>query len=253
MRVFALSDVHIDYAVNRQWVADLSSADYRDDVLILAGDVSDSIQLLKWCLQTLAARFSQVLYVPGNHEFWVFRDENPGTSLEKFQQILQVIENCGASMRPFRRNGLSIVPLLGWYDYSFGEPTKKLLDAWVDYKACRWPEHFSVSDIARYFLLLNDSVLDVTNSTIISFSHFLPRIDVMPDYIPGGKRMLYPVLGSSSLEAQIRRLRPAIHVYGHSHVNRDLVLDGVRYVNNAYGYPYETEITAKRLSCIFES
>lgn len=42
MRVFTLSDIHIEYMVNKQWVADLSAIDYRDDVLILAGDISDS-------------------------------------------------------------------------------------------------------------------------------------------------------------------------------------------------------------------
>lgn len=253
MRVFALSDVHVDYEENKQWIANLSSVDFRDDLLILAGDVCDSIRLLEWCLSALADRFAKVLYVPGNHELWVYRDERPGTSLDKFQQVLEVIENCGASMRVFHRNRLSIVPLLGWYDYSFGEPTEELLAAWMDYRACRWPDHFSVRDIAQHFFLLNDSVLSVTNDTVISFSHFLPRLDLMPSYIPGHKRMLYPVLGSTTLEAQIRRLKPTIHVYGHSHVNRNLALDGVLYVNNAFGYPQEVSIAAKRLRCIYQN
>lgn len=253
MRIFAVSDVHIDFAVNKQWVAGLSAVDYRDDVLILAGDVSDSIRLLDWCLGTLATRFAKVLYVPGNHEMWVHRHQYPGTSLDKFQQIVHIIENCGASMQAFHRNHLSIVPLLGWYDYSFGEPTLELLAAWMDYRACRWPDHFSVREVAEYFLEFNNAVLGVANETIISFSHFLPRIDLMPKYIPGEKRVIYPVLGSTALEAQIRRLRPAIHVYGHSHVNRNLTLDDVLYVNNAFGYPQETAITAKQLRCIYET
>jgi len=32
-------------------------------------------------------------------------------------------------MRRFSYNGLSIVPLLGWYDYSFGQPSQELLDS----------------------------------------------------------------------------------------------------------------------------
>jgi Icc-related predicted phosphoesterase len=77
-------------------------------------------------------------------------------------------------------------------------------------------------------------------------------VDLMPHFIPPQRRMLYPVLGSTGLEVQIRRLRPAIHVYGHTHVNRNLALDGVLYVNNAFGYPHETAITAKELKCIYE-
>ncbi len=253
MRIFAVSDVHIDFEVNRQWIQNLSATDYRNDVLILAGDISDSIRLLDWCLTTLAGRFAKVLFVPGNHDLWVFNDQTYGTSLDKFQRVCQVIDNCGASMRPFHSDRLSIVPLLGWYDYSFGEPTSELLEAWVDYRACRWPDHFSEREITQYFLQFNHDVLKVTNETVISFSHFLPRLDVMPNYIPGNKRTLYPVLGSTSLEAQIRQLKPAIHVYGHSHVNRKLALDDVLYINNAFGYPTETAITAKRLICIYEN
>jgi len=252
MRVFAISDLHVDYEVNQQWVAQLSATDYRRDLLILAGDVCDSIPLLESSLGTLARRFAKVLYIPGNHEMWVHRDQYPGTSLDKFQRIRRIVEGCGVSMQPFHCNDLSVVPLLGWYDYSFGEPTPELLESWMDYRACRWPDHFSHREITEYFLRCNDAVLEVKNETIISFSHFLPRIDLMPNYVPGNQRMLYPVLGSTGLEAQIRRLRPAIHVYGHSHINRNLKLDDVLYVNNAFGYPHETSITAKHLICIHE-
>ena len=33
----------------------------------------------------------------------------------------------------------------------------------------------------------------------------------------------------------------------------DQVIDGVRYVNNAFGYPGETRIAAKRLLCLHET
>lgn len=36
MRVFALSDIHIDDDVNAKCIANLSIAEYQDDVLILA-------------------------------------------------------------------------------------------------------------------------------------------------------------------------------------------------------------------------
>jgi predicted phosphodiesterase len=252
MRVFALSDIHVDYVANKEWIVNISASDYRDDILILAGDVCHSISLLSWSLNTLAARFARVLYVPGNHDLWVFQDNSSATSLDKFHKIRHVVEDCGVSMQAFHCNRLSIVPLLGWYDYSFGEPTQELLEGWMDYRACRWPADLSPGDITEYFLLLNDGLLNITNETVISFSHFLPRIDLMPSYIPENRRMIYPVLGSSSLEAQIRRLKPEMHIYGHSHFNRNVTFDHVRYVNNAFGYPQEVSIAAKRLMCVYE-
>ena len=74
MRIFALSDIHVDYEMNARWLADLSIGEYRQDVLILAGDISDSLERIDWALSTLTARFRRVMYVPGNHELWVIRD-----------------------------------------------------------------------------------------------------------------------------------------------------------------------------------
>ncbi|CAN5207825.1 metallophosphoesterase [soil metagenome] len=252
MRVFALSDIHVDYDVNKRWIADLSAQDYRDDVLILAGDVSDSTTLLEWCLNTLANRFKQVLFVPGNHDLWVMRDDPSVNSLDKFMTVCNVAENCRVSMQTFHHGTLSIVPLHGWYDYSFGLPGRELPAGWMDFRACRWPDAFSADDITAHFLAMNQTRLNLQNETVISFSHFLPRIDVMPAFIPAEKKFIYPVLGTDKLDAQIRKIESHIHVYGHSHVNRRVTIDGVSYINNAFGYPQETRIAGKQLVCIFE-
>jgi 3',5'-cyclic AMP phosphodiesterase CpdA len=94
VRVFALSDIHVGYDVNAEWVANLPIAEYRDDVLILAGDVTDSWRLLEWRLGALTRRFKKVLFTPENHDLWVSR--------------------VGASMRAFRERVLSIIPMLPW-------------------------------------------------------------------------------------------------------------------------------------------
>lgn len=252
MRIFALSDIHTDHEHNRRWVDGLSSSDYRNDVLILAGDVSDSLAKLEWTLSAFASRFAAVLYVPGNHDLWVLRDREIATSLHKYAKVCEVVRQAGGTLESFHRAGLSVVPLLGWYDYSFGEPGAQLRAAWMDFHACRWPESLPETAIAAHFTALNPLPQLPPGDTVITFSHFLPRIDVMPHYIPADKRMLYPVLGSSLLETQLRAIGPTMHVYGHSHVNRRVTLEGITYINNAFGYPQETRITAKQLLCIHE-
>jgi len=251
MRIFALSDIHVDYETNARWVANISMSEYQDDILILAGDVTDTLTLLEWCLKTLTTRFKKVLFVPGNHDLWVVRESRDKTSLQKFQDVSAVVEASGASMQSFCERSVSIIPLLGWYDYSFGEPSEELKSMWMDYRACRWPAHFDMREVAAYFAALNHDPVVLANK-VITFSHFLPRIDVMPRFIPKDKQILYPILGSTLLERQLRRFNPSIHVYGHSHVNREVTLDGVTYINNAFGYPQETWIAAKRLVCIHE-
>jgi predicted phosphodiesterase len=252
MRVFALSDIHVDHVANARWVAGISTVDYRDDVLILAGDVTDSLDLMAWCLETLARRFAQVLFVPGNHDLWVVRDSSSKTSLQKLDELETVVASSGASMLPMFERGLSIVPLFGWYDYSFGQPTDELRSMWMDYRACRWPPELGQQEIAEHFEALNSHDRCDNESTVITFSHFLPRIDVMPAFIPDSKRLLYPVLGTTRLERRLRMLKSTMHVYGHSHVNRNVRIDGVSYINNALGYPDEVGITAKRLLCVHQ-
>jgi predicted phosphodiesterase len=252
MRVFALSDIHIDYDVNAKWIANLSIAEYQNDVLILAGDVSHVRQRLEWCLSTLTKCFKKVLFVPGNHELWVIREDSEKNSLQKFDDVCEVVESSGASMQAFREQGVSIIPLLAWYDYSFGEPSEELRSGWLDYYACRWPSGFTEEKIAAHFAAFNNKHVSPEGDKVITYSHFLPRIDLMPGFIPSVRKLLYPVLGSAQLEHQLRRLNSSIHVYGHSHVNRHMQLAGVSYINNAFGYPSETSITLKRLMCIHE-
>jgi predicted phosphodiesterase len=252
MRVFALSDIHIDYDENAKWIANLSVVEYRHDVLILAGDVTDTRRRLDWCFSTLAKRFKKVLFVPGNHDIWVMREDREKNSLQKFDEVCAVVESSGASMQAFHERGVSIIPLLAWYDYSFGEPSEELRSIWADYRACRWPRGFTERDIAAHFASFNNQQVSLVGDTVITYSHFLPRIDVMPGFIPDAHKLLYPVLGSAQLDLQLRKLNPSIHVYGHSHVNRQVQIDGISYINNAFGYPSETWLTSKRLMCIHE-
>jgi predicted phosphodiesterase len=252
VRIFALSDIHVDYEANTQWVAALSRAEYVEDVLILAGDVSHSIVHLARCLSQLAFRFKKLLFIPGNHDLWVVPQDSNFNSLDKFDQVRMIAEASGASMAPYHHRQLSIVPLLGWYDYSFGVPDVELEQCWMDFRACRWPALWTMADVTSYFLKMNNYKRENNEEIIISFSHFLPRIDILPQFGLGRFQYLQPVLGATRLERQVRQLRSAVHVYGHSHVNRQVLRDGTLYVNNAFGYPYEEHIAGKRLQCIYE-
>lgn len=251
MKIYAISDLHVDFSENYQWLANLSKYDFTEDILVLAGDVSDDRTLLIKSFELLSRKFHTIFFVPGNHDLWVFR-QNHKNSLDSFFEIQHIAAEHGFLIEPQKIGTTTIIPLYGWYDYSFGRPSKELLNSWVDFKACIWPSGYNPREITDHFIAMNTDNLTAESGKIITFSHFLPRIDLMPRFIPSRVKVLFPVLGTTLLEKQIRKLMPALHIYGHSHLNRDLCLDDIRYFNNAFGYPYETRIAAKKLQCVDE-
>lgn len=250
MKVWATSDLHVDYQENWDWFMQLSEIEYQEDILILAGDVIPNIKRVAVLLESLVRKFFKVLFVPGNHDVWLTKGEEIN-SLEKFHQLLVLAENLGVQTTPFVSPELSIVPIFSWYDYSFGKPSLTIQRAWVDFKACKWT--MEEEALTNYFLELNEPNLNPTSEAIISFSHFVPSVDLIPSRVPKIVKALLPVFGSNKIETQLQKLGTDLHIYGHSHLNRSIKKDGIWYLNNAFGYPHEAHICRKVLMSVYEN
>lgn len=265
-RVLAFSDLHADLAENMTWLRALSSRADAGAALILAGDVSDDLATLREALVTVRDTFAQVFFVPGNHELWVRRKEC-ADSVEKFRRIVGLCDALGVSTRPARvgvdgGTAVWIVPLFSWYvqpEEGAGslfvpkdgeDPT---LSMWSDKYFTVWPARAAGTTAADDFLAMNEAhVARHYDAPVISFSHFLPRRDLIfstPEeraaiparlrFDPHPRFNFSRVAGCAGIDAQVRRLGAVTHVYGHQHRNRDRVLDGVRYVSHCLGYPRE--------------
>lgn len=236
MRVFAVSDLHTDFPENLRVVERVPRGEFRDDALIVAGDVADAPEIIEATLALLCARFRRVFFVPGNHELWVRGSE--GSSVEKFHRVLELCEGLGVETRPARLPGVRVVPLFAWYEPefdSYGDAEDDQLDAWADFHFCRWPA--GLSSPCRHFLEMNEPHLAEHGLPVISFSHFVPRRDLIPPARHLRFRGLPRVAGCAGIEAQVRALGSAVHVFGHTHIDCDRVVEGVRYVQSALRYP----------------
>lgn len=252
MRVFAISDVHSDMLHN--WsLLEKMPADYQDDLIIVAGDISHNIKTIEKTLKLFKRKFRYVCYTPGNHELWV-RDESYH-SLEKFNKIIDLCNKFDIYIQPLILDQIAIVPLYSWYESSFDLDDAKAnieeLVNWSDNYFCRWPKE--TKNIAQYFLQLNNKHIKEYQTPVISFSHFLPRRELLPD-----KKWLYfkalpKVAGCIDLDEQIRYISAQVHVFGHSHINYDIVIDNIRYVQNAMGYPRERNLQEVPLKLIWET
>ncbi|HEX2091352.1 MAG TPA: metallophosphoesterase [Longimicrobiaceae bacterium] len=236
MRIFAVSDLHTDFRENRALVEGIPLGEHTGDALIVAGDIADGMDRLEATLALLRARFREVFFVPGNHELWVRGDT--GDSVDKFNRILRLCDSLGVRTRPARLEGVWIVPLFSWYEAefdSYDDAETGELEGWADFHFCRWPE--GVGRPCDFFLGMNESHLRTYDAPVVSFSHFLPRRDLLPPAKYLRFRGLPQVAGCAALDAQVRRVGARVHVFGHSHIDFDQEIEGVRYVQNALRYP----------------
>jgi predicted phosphodiesterase len=252
MRIFAVSDLHTDFAENRRRLQQVSSTSYLRDVLVVAGDIADDLRVVDWTLRTLRSRFGRVFYVPGNHELWVRGGEYD--SVEKFRRVLLLCDEVGICTRPGRAGKNWIVPLFSWYETDYdrqGEADVSSLEGWADFYFCKWPA--GTGSVSEYFLNLNESRIKEYDGSVITLSHFLPRRELLPSVESLSFKGLPLVAGAPALDRQVRALNAVIHVFGHSHIDFDQVIEGIRYVHHAFDYPREEGWSKEPLKQIWES
>lgn len=249
MRVWVTSDLHLDYTANQVFFYELSSEEYQEDILIIAGDIHHEIEEVQAFFQSIRPKFQQVLFVPGNHDVWLTESDKIKDSMHKYQQLLLLAKEEGIQVDNYQTGNLAIVPLHSWYDFSFGQPKPVIKRAWRDFERCKWSA--DLQEVTSTLLALNADNLAVSAPQIISFSHFLPYASLIPDNTPPIVQALKPVMGCVGLGEQIQHLAPQIHIYGHSHLNRKVGKGKTVFINNAYAYPKEKHISRKRLLCIY--
>ncbi|KAL1522093.1 hypothetical protein AB1Y20_021736 [Prymnesium parvum] len=265
-RVFCVSDLHTDHLANMEWCGALLAAarrgEHKADALLVAGDVSSRHEILRQTLRTLREAFGHVFYTPGNHDLWVrgavasanIRTK-PIDSLRRLSEITRLCDSLGVHTGPAYAAGAIVAPLYAWYHSSFD--TEPEIVGWEgipssasilnDFVLCDWPEPLSTSDdsIAIHFDSLNDSEAIKAlqekhpSAPLITFSHFVPLLELNPE-----KRFLFfpplaKAIGSNYLGARIKALKPAVHIFGHTHFGWDSTVGGVRYVQAPLSYPQE--------------
>lgn len=261
MRIFVVSDIHIDFQENQRWVNRISKTEYKNDILLLAGDVCHNFDRLKAALMQIRPRFKRLFFVPGNHDLWI-RGEAFKNSLEKFDFIIQFCRDNDISVYPEKADDKWILPIFSWYSKpEEGEDTlywtkpgeDESNRMWSDNFFIKWPNLKFPKSASRYFFNLNsDKLVENYNGTVISMSHFIPRKELIfgqyppvfdPERIKKYDRSpefnFSRVAGSELIERQIRQTGSRLHIYGHQHINRDIIIEDVRYVSHCLGYPNE--------------
>src|SRR4051795_11810932 len=125
MKLYALPDLHLRYEVTRRALRDLKPHPY--DWLILAGDVGETEEHLRFALGLLAERFARLLWVPGNHDLWTIPTK-PGDlrGQAKYDRLVAICREFGVLtpedpyvLWPGEGERCILAPTFVLYDYTF--------------------------------------------------------------------------------------------------------------------------------------
>lgn len=244
MRLGIFSDLHLECFPEGRVVHDETS-----DVIVLAGDISVGTAGLFWASRMFPD--SEIIYVPGNHEYY------DGIMSEMRMELESCAQSLGIHLLDNRAIELNGVQFLGstlWADYQLYTQAPYLVSAGYDidrtlikaqayipdYKYIKQSpgEMFTIADSIdlhlRAIQWLQQMLSEPFDGKRVVISHHAPLADCIPKQFKGD--LLSPAF-ASNLEHLLVSVDLWIH--GHVHDPVDLSLGKTRVVANPGGYPHE--------------
>lgn len=251
MQLWALSDLHIGFEVNRNALSTLPA--FPDDWLIVAGDVGETEAELRLAWEVLAPRFRKLLWVPGNHELWTTPKQPELAGVARYERFVAVCREYGVVTPedPYPvwegPGGPAVLaPLFVLYDYSFSP------DGLDPEGAKRWAREAGIECADEHFLkpVPYPSIQDWCAARVsatearlaglpagqrsVLINHFPLRRDLVRLYrIP----RFSPWCGTRRTEDWHVRFRADVVVSGHLHFRGTDWRDGTRFEEVSLGYP----------------
>ncbi len=263
MKLYALSDLHLGYQINRQALEALPA--YPEDWLIVAGDIGETVELHHYAFSQLTRRFARILWVPGNHDLWTLPSSSPilkegARGEEKYYQLVAACREHGVltpedpyAVWPGEGLPAVLAPLFLLYDYSFRPAEIALEDAiaWAEEtqvlcvdEALLHPDPYP-SRIAwchaRCALTEQRLQQELAGRPTVLINHFPLR----QSFVERLKRIPRFSLwcGTSLTEDWHTRFSAVAAVYGHLHIRATDYQDGVRFEEVSLGYPPQWQAT----------
>ncbi|MBD3407966.1 MAG: hypothetical protein GF411_17735 [Candidatus Lokiarchaeota archaeon] len=255
MRIAAVSDIHVASDGSdeklleeiRKRIEDLSP-----DVFILAGDVSDNIEILSHTLSSLKVNDCASLYVPGNHDIW-FEKEKGLSSLEKYSEVIGAVCNKTGFVflpdEPTIFSNIAFVGSIGWYDYSFQSDEFDIPEECFENKEFKgniWYDVFSVdwefsdqeaTDLFNQKLQYDLSTFPQDIEKVVYVSHHLPfrEMTLYKHFLPWD--FFSAFMGSSSTgKILLDDDRVVLAIAGHSHIRKITRIGDITAMTVPIGY-----------------
>jgi len=255
-KLWAVSDIHVGHKGNRPVTEDIVP-ESPEDWLILAGDVAEKSDDIRWALKLLRSRFAKVIWVPGNHELWTTaKDPVQMRGVARYDYLVTMCRELDVITPedPFpvwEGDGgpVVLVPMFLLYDYSFlpeGTTTKaEGLALARDRNVVATDEFLLAPDPYLTRDAWCQARLDRTRERLDALDPALPTVLInhFPLVREPTRMLFYPEFalwcGTTDTADWHLRYRALCSVYGHLHIPRTTYYDGVRFEEVSVGYPRE--------------
>lgn len=254
MKLLAISDLHVGFPENRRAIESMTPRP--DDWLIVAGDLGETLDHVKFVADTLGPRFAKLIWVPGNHELWVdpLAPASEPRGEARYRMYVDFCQRSGivCPEDPYvewlgEGGPHLLVPMFLLYDYSFRPdhiPVENAIDWAAEDGIAAGDEvmldprpHSSRSAWCHQRVALTEKRLsDSIDLPKVLINHFPLRQDIV--LLPRVPRFS-PWCGTRRTTDWHVRFRASTVVHGHLHVRRTCHVDGVRFVDVSLGYPRE--------------
>ncbi len=252
--LYAVSDLHVSYAANRELV-DRIRPQHDRDWLIVAGDIGERAADIEQVLRTLVDRYAHVVWTPGNHELWTTsKSAAAARGVARYDGLVDFAAGLGIStpedeypIWPSADGPVTIAPLMTLYDYSFRAPgtankaesLKAAYDAGI---VCK--DEFYLSPDP--YDAIENWCADRVRRTERRLAHVdgpMVLVNHWPLVREPTRTMRYQVFpqwcGTERTADWHTRFDVRAVVYGHLHIPRTQIFDGVPHHEVSIGYPRE--------------
>jgi 3',5'-cyclic AMP phosphodiesterase CpdA len=252
MKLYAIADLHLRYEVTRRALEALRPHPY--DWLILAGDVGETEEHLRFALSLLSRRFARLLWVPGNHDLWTIPSK-PGDlrGEEKYMRQVAICREYGVLtpedpyvLWPGEGSRCILAPTFVLYDYSFRPddvPQERAIEWAAEDNLLCSDEVLLHSDpyptkedwcAARIAATEPRLAAAAEKAPLVLINHFPLRHDLA--VLPRIPRFSI-WCGTRRTNDWHVRFRAEVVIYGHLHIRATHYRDGVRFEEVSLGYP----------------
>ncbi len=234
MRIRVLSDLHLEF---QDWTPPPAPA----DVVVLAGDIHIGVNGVIWGRKHFAQ--AQIIYVPGNHEFF---GGEMGAALQELRRVAAAHDVHLLDADALTIDGVRFLGATLWTDFAlYGSEAPMIARAFadakrgmVDYRAIRVVDsgllrpQDTLTIHQRQVTWLTQQLAQWYAGATVVITHHLPHARSVHAKYAGD--LLNPAFASDL--SGLVRAPVRLWIHGHTHESMDYEVHGTRVVCNPRGY-----------------